>query len=154
MAAYVRTRTVDEVLDMVKHGSQPGGQPPAAETWKLTSKQAPVITAAPDTRMSAFSDVDINIKGAAAAALQSEALCAKPVADKAPDAAKAADPKAVAGEWSEEQEVALVKALKATDKGADDRWEQVALMVPGKTKAACFKRFKELKENFKAKKAG
>lgn len=150
VAAYVRTRTVDEVLDMVKHGLQPGQTP---DTWKLTSKKAPTISAAPDARMSAFSDVDVNIKGAAAAVLQEESP-AKPVVkpDKAADAAKATDAKT--GEWSEEQELALVKALKAVDKAADDRWEQVSLMVPGKTKAACFKRFKELKENFKAKKAG
>lgn len=31
---------------------------------------------------------------------------------------------------------------------------QVAALVPGKTKAQCFKRFKELKEAHKAKKAG
>ena len=30
---------------------------------------------------------------------------------------------------------------------------QVAALVPGKTKAQCFKRFKELKEQHKAKKA-
>lgn len=31
---------------------------------------------------------------------------------------------------------------------------QVAALVPGKTKAQCFKRFKELKEAHKAKKSG
>ena len=31
---------------------------------------------------------------------------------------------------------------------------QVAALVPGKTKAQCFKRFKELKDAHKAKKAG
>jgi DnaJ homolog subfamily C member 2 len=34
------------------------------------------------------------------------------------------------------------------------RWEKVSSVVPGKTKAQCFKRFKELKDVFKAKKAG
>jgi DnaJ family protein C protein 2 len=53
------------------------------------------------------------------------------------------------------QEMALVAALKQCPKelGAE-RWEAVAKLVPGKSKAACFKRFKELKEAFKSQKAG
>jgi DnaJ family protein C protein 2 len=75
------------------------------------------------------------------------------------DAAAAAAPKpkkvvADSGEWSEEQELALVQALKQYGKELTDRWEHIAAVVPGKSKAACFKRFKELKEVFKAKKAG
>ena len=42
------------------------------------------------------------------------------------------------------------KALKAVSKDVEDRWGQVAALVPGKTKAQCFKRFKELKEAHKA----
>jgi DnaJ family protein C protein 2 len=57
------------------------------------------------------------------------------------------------GEWNEEQELALVQALKQYGKELTDRWERIAAVVPGKSKAACFKRFKELKEVFKAKKA-
>lgn len=57
------------------------------------------------------------------------------------------------GEWLEEQELALVQALKQFGKELPDRWERIAAVVPGKSKAACFKRFKELKEVFKAKKA-
>ena len=33
-----------------------------------------------------------------------------------------------------------------------DRWEQVSALVPGKSKAQCFKRFKEMREAFRAKK--
>lgn len=32
----------------------------------------------------------------------------------------------------------------------EDRWERISAAVPGKTKSQCFKRFKELKEVFKA----
>lgn len=32
------------------------------------------------------------------------------------------------------------------------RWERIATVVEGKSKAQCFKRFKELKDAFKAKK--
>lgn len=78
-------------------------------------------------------------------------------ADAAPAAAAASKPKKVvadSGEWSEEQELALVQALKQFGKELPDRWERISAVVPGKSKAACFKRFKELKEVFKAKKAG
>lgn len=37
-------------------------------------------------------------------------------------------------------------------KDVEDRWEAIAALVPGKTKAQCFRRFKELKESFKKKK--
>ena len=39
-------------------------------------------------------------------------------------------------------------------KDVEDRWGGVAELVPGKTKAQCFKRFKEMKDAHKAKKAG
>jgi DnaJ family protein C protein 2 len=32
------------------------------------------------------------------------------------------------------------------------RWTHVASLVPGKTKAHCFKRFKEMREEFRSKK--
>nr|AAD26632.1 GlsA [Volvox carteri f. nagariensis]AAD26633.1 GlsA [Volvox carteri f. nagariensis] len=70
-------------------------------------------------------------------------------------AAKGVKKAAVAdsGAWSEAQELALVAALKQCPKelGAE-RWDAVAVLVPGKTKAQCFKRFKELREAFRSKK--
>lgn len=72
-------------------------------------------------------------------------------------AAPAPKPKKVvaeSGEWTEEQELALVQALKQFGKELPDRWEQIATVVPGKSKAACFKRFKELRDVFRAKKGG
>ena len=68
------------------------------------------------------------------------------------DAAAAPAEAAGSGEWAEEVEVALVKALKRVGKEVADRWDQVAALVPGKTKAQCFRRFKEMKEAHKAKK--
>ena len=58
------------------------------------------------------------------------------------------------GEWSEEQEAALVKAMKQFGKELEDRWERVSEVVPGKSKVQCFKRFKELRELFRSKKGG
>lgn len=45
-----------------------------------------------------------------------------------------------------------VQALKKYGKEDSERWEHVAQIVPGKSKAACMRRFKELRENFRAKK--
>lgn len=89
--------------------------------------------------------------GAAAAGASSSGASSQP----APAAAAAKPKKVVAdsGEWTEEQELALVQALKQFGKELPDRWERISTVVPGKSKAACFKRFKELKEVFKAKKA-
>lgn len=56
------------------------------------------------------------------------------------------------GAWTEEQELALVKALKAFPRDVDQRWDKICEVVPGKTKAQCFKRFKELRETFRANK--
>jgi DnaJ family protein C protein 2 len=95
---------------------------------------------------------------AAGAADTSSSSAASSSTQAAPAAAAAAaKPKKVvadSGEWSEEQELALVQALKQFGKELPDRWERISAVVPGKSKAACFKRFKELKEVFKAKKAG
>lgn len=95
---------------------------------------------------------------ATGAADTSSSTQAAPAAAPAPAAVAAgAKPKKVvadSGEWSEEQELALVQALKQFGKELPDRWERISAVVPGKSKAACFKRFKELKEVFKAKKSG
>jgi len=72
-------------------------------------------------------------------------------ADSCPQKAAAL---ADSGEWSEEQETALVKAMKQFGKELEDRWERVSAVVPGKTKLQCFKRFKELRELFRSKKGG
>eukprot|EP00878_Enallax_costatus_P036658 GHUV01041191.1.p2 GENE.GHUV01041191.1~~GHUV01041191.1.p2 ORF type:complete len:149 (+),score=93.53 GHUV01041191.1:144-590(+) len=98
---------------------------------------------------------------AAAADSSSSTSSSKPPAAgaAAPAGAAAAAPKpkkvvAESGEWSEDQELALVQALKQFGKELPDRWDRIATVVPGKSKAACFKRFKELREVFRAKKSG
>lgn len=59
---------------------------------------------------------------------------------------------ATSGTWTKEQELDLVKALKAVGKDVSDRWEKISERVSGKTKAECFKRFKELRETFRSSK--
>jgi DnaJ family protein C protein 2 len=55
--------------------------------------------------------------------------------------------------WTQEEELALVKALKEIPKDLSDRWEMVAAAVVTKSKAACARRFKEMKDSYKAKKS-
>jgi Myb-like DNA-binding domain len=55
-------------------------------------------------------------------------------------------------QWSEEQELALVRAMKQYGKEVEDRWEKISTVVPGKTKAQCFRRFKELRDTFRSAK--
>jgi hypothetical protein len=44
------------------------------------------------------------------------------------------------------------QALKKFGKEDPERWDHVAQAVPGKNKAACMCRFKELRETFRSKK--
>ncbi len=78
--------------------------------------------------------LQVNLKGDAAVLLEPglAAAAAAPAggAAAAPAAAAAAPApatvvSAASGEWSEEQELALVKALKQVGKDAEDRWGQV-----------------------------
>ena len=137
--AYVRTRTMDEILDMAKHGLKTGKYTaPSTDQPQIAKKRQAntVIKSEATTRDVAFTDVDVNLRGPAVA-----------VAAAAPVAAA---PENV--EWSQTEEMALVKALKDVSKDADDRWDQVAAAVGTKSKVACAKKFKEMKEKFKTKK--
>ena len=49
-------------------------------------------------------------------------------------------------------DAAQVQALKRVGKEAPERWERIAAAVPGKTRAACMKRYKEIQAAFRAKK--
>ena len=55
--------------------------------------------------------------------------------------------------WSGGEDIALLNALKAFPKDVSMRWEKIAAAVPGKSKAACMKRFSELKKDFRNSKA-
>ncbi len=117
---------------------------------KLAGEAATTLAGIPNGSSSSSAAV------AAAAPAASSSSAASDSTQQAEPAAGAKPKKIVAdsGVWNEEQELALVQALKQFGKELPDRWERIAAVVPGKSKAACFKRFKELKEVFKAKKAG
>ena len=64
---YVRTRTQEEVLDMVKHGlkSRKGMQTKQEQFSIAKKRQAnTTIKSDPTGRMESFTDVDVNISGA------------------------------------------------------------------------------------------
>jgi len=214
VSAYVRTRTLEDVLLMVKEkGGASATRARQQEDWKGNAKRRAEVTSAADLREEAFTDVAVGPEpaweeaawggggeeeegeekeqptqtrppakaangggGAAAAAAAAKVPAAAPAAAAAPPAAAPASPPSAAAapaappaaDWSEAQELALVKALKVVPKdaapaaggkaaaggdgGGADRWERVAALVPGKTKAQCARRFKEIKGAFKAAK--
>ncbi|GCC28606.1 hypothetical protein chiPu_0007037 [Chiloscyllium punctatum] len=55
--------------------------------------------------------------------------------------------------WTAEEQKLLEQALKTYPVNTPERWEKIAATVPGRTKRDCMKRYKELVEMVKAKKA-
>ena len=55
--------------------------------------------------------------------------------------------------WSSGEDIALLNALKTFPKDVPMRWEKIAAVVPGKSKAACMKRVAELKRDYRSSKA-
>lgn len=148
ISAYVRTRTVDEVIDMAKHGLKAGAGI-RATTYVPTGKRSNTeIKSEATARHESFTDVDVNLQ------VNGTPKAANGKASPAANGAKTAAKSPASDEWSEEQQLALVAAMKIHGKELPDRWERIARTVNGKTKAQCFKRFKELRENFRAKKQG
>ncbi|GBF99777.1 hypothetical protein Rsub_12217 [Raphidocelis subcapitata] len=173
VAAYVRTRPLDEVLLMVKERQgAASNRLRQQEDWKGAAKKRAEVKSEADLRDSAFTDVVVNLsveEEAAAAEASSGGTSAAagpgPGSSGGQQAAGAANgsgggaaakPKVVvsasSGEWSEAQELALVQGLKQFGKELEDRWERIAATVEGKTKKQCMARYKELREAFKAKK--
>ena len=67
VTAYVRTRTQEEVLDMVKHGLKSRKTQAKTEQFSIAKKRQAntTIKSDPTGRMESFTDVDINISGGA-----------------------------------------------------------------------------------------
>ena len=66
VAAYVRTRTVDEVIDMAKHGLAAGKGAQRQDTFTVLKKHAANVTIKSDAtaRDEVFTDVQVNLGGA------------------------------------------------------------------------------------------
>ncbi|XP_039219708.1 dnaJ homolog subfamily C member 2 isoform X2 [Crotalus tigris] len=58
-----------------------------------------------------------------------------------------------ASPWTTEEQKLLEQALKTYPVNTPERWEKIAASVPGRSKKDCMKRYKELVEMVKAKKA-
>lgn len=63
VALYVRTRTLDEVLLMVKeHQGASSTRMKAQEDWKGAAKKRAEVTSDADLRCAAFTDVEVRLR--------------------------------------------------------------------------------------------
>lgn len=112
-------------------------------------------------RDEAFTDVDVNSRGHqnGAAVNGDRSAAASAAAEKLeptgspPSQNGAAKPSTADAQWTEDQELALVKALKQYGKEMEDRWDRIAKVVPGQSKASCVRRFKQLRQSVRAGKS-
>jgi hypothetical protein len=144
VAAYVRTRPLDEVLLMVKERQgAASNRLRQQEDWKGAAKKRAEVTSEADLRCMAFTDVEVTVAATPAAPGGSVAAGPGPGSSSgnaggssggAPKAAAngsasappagSGKPKVVSaasGEWSEKQELALVQGLKQFGKELPDR---------------------------------
>jgi DnaJ family protein C protein 2 len=145
VAAAVRTRTVDDVVAMVKHGLAAGKFAPVAAGFTIAPKRQANVAAAGGAERSgrdvAFTDVAVMAAAPAAAAPATPA--AAPAATPPPPTTPAA--------WTEAEELLLVRTLKALPKDAPGRWAKVGDAV-GRPPVDCMKRFKDIKDAARARK--
>eukprot|EP00898_Chlorokybus_atmophyticus_P003627 jgi/Chlat1/4265/Chrsp29S04369 len=139
VAQYI-SRGVDEVLAMVKLGIADIKPTDASAFDKFLQDRKPGAAAPIASPLSERVEVEV------ASMAQEE----QPTST--PEPSSKATASAPVSDWSEAQELALVKAIKAFPKETPQRWDRIAQAVPGKTKAQCFKRFSDLREGFRAKK--
>nr|XP_002739518.2 PREDICTED: dnaJ homolog subfamily C member 2-like [Saccoglossus kowalevskii] len=92
-----------------------------------------------------------NVKGAAAAeaAAPSERYGENGKLAAASDEVKVETPK----QWSAEEQKLLEQALKTYPASTAERWDKISAAVPTRTRKECMKRYKDLVEMVKAKKA-
>ncbi|XP_037692396.1 dnaJ homolog subfamily C member 2 isoform X1 [Choloepus didactylus] len=76
-----------------------------------------------------------------------------PQADNATPSERFEGPCTDSTPWTTEEQKLLEQALKTYPVNTPERWEKIAETVPGRTKKDCMKRYKELVEMVKAKKA-
>jgi len=64
-----------------------------------------------------------------------------------------ADSSSAPASWTAEEQQLLEQALKTYPSNTEERWEKIAACIPGRDKKDCIKRYKDLVEMVKAKKA-
>ncbi|XP_037315683.2 dnaJ homolog subfamily C member 2 [Pungitius pungitius] len=92
---------------------------------------------------------DINRK--AFEKFKKEHACVAPTIDNAVPSERFDDGNAAS--WTTEEQKLLEQSLKTYPVSTPERWEKIAAAVPGRSKKDCMKRYKELVEMVKAKKA-
>lgn len=129
---YLQTRTAEEITVMVKHGLKARAAALVSDGYEVAAKRQgnTIIQSEATDRLASFTDVQI---------------------PREEDNNSSTDQQLNGTTWTPEAELALIKALKVVKKDAEDRWGAVADLVPGKTKAQCFLRFKEMKAAHKSK---
>ncbi|KAK1698528.1 hypothetical protein QYE76_015225 [Lolium multiflorum] len=164
------SRSVEEILKATKTVLlQKPDSSKAFDSFLEKRKAAPSIVSPLSTRdepaAAAVSTLGAGTESSKAAAqptasssqAANEKTGADPVPDEAPSATPSAAPSATPSAadpdaWSEPQVLALVQALKAFPKDANQRWERVAAAVPGKTVVQCKKKVNSMRSNFRTKK--
>eukprot|EP01024_Parvocaulis_polyphysoides_P048263 TRINITY_DN458_c0_g1_i1.p1 TRINITY_DN458_c0_g1~~TRINITY_DN458_c0_g1_i1.p1 ORF type:complete len:669 (-),score=172.32 TRINITY_DN458_c0_g1_i1:221-2197(-) len=179
VTAYVRTRTQDEVLLMVKWCQGASSRRyQNQQDWRANRKGGKGIkqdnTSELSKRDEALTDVQINTSQSNGNAPSSSSMSndnavasssqSNTNGNAAPSSSKDAGNGAAAhsengnalkgteGEWSKDQQLAFVQALKSVGKDEEDRWTKIAGLVPGKSKVDCMKKFKEMRDSFRQKK--